>query len=112
MMDVYEENPRIYISYEDLAILQKMVFESSTMSMRDIDNWKRILDSYTGQQLETLKEFCIYQHEINYMNKQIAKLMRERDILQDVLDEDRKLIIFPGDEFNDILPNEKGETNK
>lgn len=99
---------KIYISYEDLTIIQKMFFESSTMTMRDIDDWKRILDSYTGQQLETLKEFCIYQHEIDAMNKQIAKLMRERDVLQDVLDEDKKLIIFPGDEFNDILPNNKG----
>lgn len=46
---------------------------------------------------------------IDDMNKQIAKLPRERDVLQDVLDEDKKLIIFPGDEFNDILPNNKGE---
>jgi hypothetical protein len=43
------------------------------------------------------------------MNKQIGKLMRERDVLQDVLDEDKKLIIFPGEEFNDVLPNDKGE---
>lgn len=97
---------KIYISYEDLAVMQKMFFESSTMSMRDIDDWRRILDSYTGQQLETLKEFCIYQHEIDGMNKQIAKLMRERDILQDVLDEDKELIIFPGEEFDDILPKD------
>lgn len=100
---------KIYISYEDLTIIQKIFFESSTITVRDIDDWKRILDSYTGQQLETLKEFCIYQHEIDDMNKQIAKLMRERDVLQEVLDEDKKLIIFPGDEFNDILPNNKGE---
>lgn len=99
---------KIYISYEDLTIIQKIFFESSTITVRDIDDWKRILDSYTGQQLETLKEFCIYQHEIDDMNKQIAKLMRERDVLQEVLDEDKKLIIFPGEEFNDILPNNKG----
>lgn len=100
---------KIYISYEDLTIIQKIFFESSTITVRDIDDWKRILDSYTGQQLETLKEFCIYQHEIDDMNKQIAKLMRQRDVLQDVLDEDKKLIIFPGEEFNDVLPNNKGE---
>lgn len=100
---------KIYISYEDLALMQKIFFENSTITVLDIDDWKRILDSYTGQQLETIKEFCIYQHEINAMNKQIGKLMRERDVLQDVLDEDKKLIIFPGDEFNDILPNKEGE---
>ena len=100
---------KIYISYEDLALMQKIFFENSTITVQDIDDWRRILDSYTGQQLEILKEFCIYQHEIDDMNKQIAKLMRERDVLQDVLDEDKKLIIFPGEEFNDILPNDKGE---
>lgn len=109
MMDVYEENPKIYISYEDFNIIRKYTLNDDLITSQDLDNYRRILRSLTAQQFKTLEELVIYQNEITEMNKQIGKLMRQRDTLQDVVDENIKQIIFSGDEFNDILPNDKGE---
>ena len=109
MMDVYEENPKIYISYEDFNVIRKCTLNNDLITSQDLDSYQRILKSLTAQQFKTLEEVVIYQNEIAETNKHIGELMRQRDALQDVIDEDMKQIIFPGEDFNDILPNEKGE---
>lgn len=108
---------KIYISNEDYQILfeyynKRTVYYyngEATLAIYDLDDVvKTVEDKYTGEQLEILKTFCLSHCAINEINKEIGSLIRERMNYEDTIEKLKDGIVI-GDEFNDILPNNKGE---
>lgn len=93
---------KIYISDKDLTSVYNFFNGDATFNVvRDI------MSRYSGPQLEALKKFCLSKKAVSDINKEIGKLDRERISYQDTIDKLGDTIVI-GDEFDDILPDEKG----